>query len=85
MNNEPIFVPAKPEDKLPEGIWLPNRAERRAIKKNKKKHPEAANYIENIKALTKTKEFKQNLYKDLLENLQEKIKEKEKNDSIKGN
>ena len=30
-----VFEPAKPGDVLPEGIWIPNRAERRALKKMK--------------------------------------------------
>ena len=30
-----VFEPAKPGDILPEGIWIPNRAERRALKKMK--------------------------------------------------
>ncbi len=36
MNKAPVFEPAKEGDVLPEGIWLPNRAERRALKKMKK-------------------------------------------------
>ena len=34
---ELVFEPAKEGDKLPEGIWIPNRAWRRAAKKNKNK------------------------------------------------
>lgn len=72
---EPVFVPAKPGEKAPKGVWVPNRKERRFMKKHETK-------IEGLltaKEAMQNKNFKQSLYKDLLENLKKKQEEMEKN------
>lgn len=85
MSEKPVFVPAQDGDVLPEGIWLPNRAERRALKKMKKfkGHDEKLDeYIDLAQKTTKSEDFKQYMYMKTLEHLKEKsleerLKEKE--------
>lgn len=91
----PTFEPAKDGDVLPEGIWLPNRAERRALKKMKKfrgQDSKLDEYINLAQKTTKSEDFKQYVYMKTLEKLKEKsmeerLKEKEQkeNGSIEGN
>lgn len=92
---EPVFVPAQPDDELPEGIWIPtlNRRQRRALKKMKHlkgRDPQLDEYIDLAQNTTKSEDFKQYMYKQTLEKLQEKsmeerIKEKKENENIEGN
>lgn len=76
---ELVFEPAKEGDKLPEGIWIPNRAWRRAAKKNKNKNKKKNNstipLLNSMHELTKTDAFKQETYKDLMEVIARKRKE----------
>lgn len=73
---KPIFEPAKEGDVLPEGIWIPNRKERRLIKKNKEKNTKKI--IGSFKDFLYSEYFFQDLYKDLYENLKKKRIELEK-------
>ena len=91
----PVFEPAKEGDVLPEGIWLPNRAERRALKKMKKLRGQDSKldeYINLAQKTTKSEDFKQYVYMKTLEKLKEKSmeerleeKEQKANDSVEGN
>lgn len=62
---EPVFVPAKPGEKAPEGVWVPNRRERRKMKKNQVK----IGNIFTAKEAMENKAFRQDLCKKLLEDL----------------
>lgn len=87
MSEKPVFIPAQDGDVLPEGIWLPNRAERRALKKMKNfkgrnEKLKLDEYIELAQKTTKSEDFKQYIYMKTLERLKEKsleerLKEKE--------
>ena len=90
---KPMFEPAAEGDKPAKGVWVPNRAYRRAIKKNANKiksesvlAPDVSNVGRN---LLQDPEFRQELYKDLYLNLIKKraeLMEKEKEyDTIEGN
>lgn len=92
----PIFEPAKPDDVLPENIWLPpipNRAQRRALKKMKNmrgRDEQLDKYIDLAQKTTKSEDFKQFMYQRTLEKLKEKsmeerIKEKRENANVEGN
>ena len=71
-----VFEPAKEDDILPEGIWIPNRAQRRAMKKNKKKFKSSGfPMLDSVRGLTETDEFKQETYKYLAETIQKKRQE----------
>ena len=74
---ELVFEPAKEGEKLPEGVWVTNREWRRAAKrsKNKKKNEYTIPLIDSMHELTKTPEFKQETYKNLLEIISKKRKE----------
>lgn len=74
---ELVFEPAKEGDKLPEGVWVPNREWRRAAKRNrnKKKNESIIPLLDSMHELTKTPEFKQETYKNLLEIISKKRKE----------
>lgn len=95
MKEAPVFEPAKEGDVLPEGIWLPNRAERRALKKMKKfrgRDSKLDEYINLAQKTTKSEDFKQYVYMKTLEKLKEKSmeerleeKEQKSNDSVEGN
>lgn len=82
-----VFEPAKPGDVLPEGIWIPNRAERRALKKMKNykgQDTKLDEYIDLAQKTTKSEDFKQYVYMKTLQALKEKpmeerIKEKKEN------
>lgn len=92
----PVFEPAKPDDVLPEDIWLPpvlNRAQRRALKKMKNmrsRDEQLDKYIDLAQKTTKSEDFKQFMYQQILEKLKEKsmeerIKEKKENANVEGN
>lgn len=73
---ELVFEPAKEDDVLPEGIWIPNRAQRRAMKKNKKKFkPSGFPMLDSVRGITETTEFKQETYKQLVEAIERKRQE----------
>lgn len=81
-DNEPAFKPDKAEN-CPDWVWVPNRKERRAMQ-HKKAQIRAS--ISGKDAMSNGK-FKQDVYKDLLENMQknapyykEKYKEEVKED-----
>lgn len=83
---ELVFEPAKEDDELPEGVWVPNRAWRRAAKKNKNKNKNNSTIplLDSMHELTKTNEFKQETYKNLMEVIARKRKElieRENNDN----
>lgn len=84
--SEPVFVPAKPGEQAPAGVWVPPRAYRRAMKKKKVKY---TNLLTG-KDVMANEDFANGLYKDLLENLKKKVEkmkenEEENGDAIEGN
>lgn len=77
----PLWEPAKPNE-VPKDIWIPNRRERRLMKKNSKnknKNLQAMSMLfEGANAFAKNNpQFKQDIYKALYENLKKLEKEKE--------
>ena len=75
---ELVFVPKKEGEEIPEGLWIPNRKQRRALMKNRKKiqqhaSEEAVAYLNAVEEYSKTDgNFKQQIYKALLERIKER-------------
>lgn len=93
MNKEEmaaLWEPAKPGEEAPEEVWVPNRVQRRAMGKKKNQRKGLKNLLgltKNAKEFVKDdKDFRQQMYKELYENLknkteniEEKLKEQDEN------
>lgn len=89
---ELTWEPAKPGEKPPKEVWIPNRRQRRAMKKSKNKNMQfMGNILEQANDYAKTNpEFKQDVYRALYENLKKLAEEKkeelsEENGTTEGN
>ena len=75
-----LWEPAKPGEKL-EDVWVPNRKQRRWMKREKNQTKAAANFIQAIQDAqnySKSDTFKKDVYKDLYNNLKKLREQKEK-------
>lgn len=78
-----VFEPAKEGEKLPEGIWIPNRRERRIMKKRGNKAEKAMakfyqNAIDDAREYVNTPNYKNEIYKALYEKVKIRNEELEK-------
>lgn len=92
-NTVPAWEDAKPGETL-ENVWIPNRRDRRKMVKNQKKKQKLFSKVlgKSEDYAKNNKDFRQNIYKALYENLkektkniEEKLREEQNNDSIEGN
>ena len=75
-----LWEPAKPGEKL-EDVWVPNRKQRRWMRRKKNQTKAAANFIQAIQDAqnySKSDTFKKDVYKDLYNNLKKLREQKEK-------
>ena len=75
-----LWEPAKSGEKL-EDVWVPNRKQRRWMKRKKNQTKAAANFIQAIQDAqnySKSDTFKKDVYKDLYNNLKKLREQKEK-------
>ena len=80
---KPLFEPAKPDELPPENIWIPNRRERRAMKKlgNKMEKAMSKFYqeaIDDARDYVNTPDYKNEIYKALYEKTKARNEELEK-------
>ena len=78
-----VFKPAKEGEKPPEGIWIPNRRERRIMKKHGNKAEKAMakfyqNAIDDAREYVNTPNYKNEIYKALYEKVKTRNEELEK-------
>ena len=80
IRSQDLWEPAKPGEKL-EDVWIPNRKQRRWMKRKKNQTKAAANFIQAIQDAqnySKSDTFKKDVYKDLYNNLKKLREQKEK-------
>jgi hypothetical protein len=80
---KPLFEPAKPDELPPENIWIPNRRERRAMKKHGNKMEKAMSKfyqeaINDARDYVNTPDYKNEIYKALYEKTKARNEELEK-------
>lgn len=80
---KPLFEPAKPDELPPENIWIPNRRERRAMKKHGNKTEKAMSKfyqeaINDARDYVNTPDYKNEIYKALYEKTKARNEELEK-------
>lgn len=80
---KPVFEPAKEGDKPAEGVWVPNRAYRRAAKKGAKKLNQNGGALmpdmsSAAKGLLHDPEFRADLFESLYKDFMERKEKKEK-------
>lgn len=80
---KPLFEPAKPDELPPENIWIPNRRERRAMKKHGNKMEKAMSRfyqeaINDARDYVNTPDYKNEIYKALYEKTKARNEELEK-------
>lgn len=80
---KPAFEPAKEGDELPKEIWIPNRRERRLMKKRGNKAEKALskfyqNAINEARDYVNTPDYKNEIYKALYEKTKARNEELEK-------
>ena len=80
---KPLFEPAKPDELPPENIWIPNRRERRAMKKHGNKMEKAMSKfyqeaINDARDYVNTPNYKNEIYKALYEKTKARNEELEK-------
>lgn len=80
---KPAFEPAKEGDELPKEIWIPNRRERRLMKKRGSKAEKALskfyqNAINEAREYVNTPDYKNEIYKALYEKTKARNEELEK-------
>lgn len=80
---KPLFEPAKPDELPPENIWIPNRRERRAMKKRGNKMEKAMSKfyqeaINDARDYVNTPDYKNEIYKALYEKTKARNEELEK-------
>ena len=75
---ELTWEPAKPGEKPPKEVWIPNRRERRKMKKSRNKNMRfLGNAVEQANVYARNNpEFKQDVYRALYENLKRLAEEK---------
>lgn len=86
---KPAFEPAKPDELPPENIWIPNRRERRAMKKHGNKMEKAMSKfyqeaINDARDYVNTPDYKNEIYKALYEKTKARNEELEKEISQNG-
>lgn len=86
---KPLFEPAKPDELPPENIWIPNRRERRAMKKHGNKMEKAMSRfyqeaINDARDYVNTPNYKNEIYKALYEKTKARNEELEKEISQNG-
>lgn len=80
---KPLFEPAKLDELPPENIWIPNRRERRAMKKHGNKMEKAMSKfyqeaINDARDYVNTPDYKNEIYKALYEKTKARNEELEK-------
>lgn len=80
---KPLFEPAEPDELPPENIWIPNRRERRAMKKHGNKMEKAMSKfyqeaINDARDYVNTPDYKNEIYKALYEKTKARNEELEK-------
>lgn len=80
---KPAFEPAKPDELPPKNIWIPNRRERRAMKKHGNKMEKAMSKfyqeaINDARDYVNTPDYKNEIYKALYEKTKARNEELEK-------
>ena len=80
---KPLFEPAKPDELPPEIIWIPNRRDRRALKKHGNKMEKAMSKfyqeaINDARDYVNTPDYKNEIYKALYEKTKARNEELEK-------
>lgn len=86
---KPAFEPAKEGEELPKEIWIPNRRERRLMKKRGNKMEKALskfyqNAIDEARDYVNTPNYKNEIYKALYEKTKARNEELEKEISQNG-
>ena len=86
---KPAFEPAKEGEELPKEIWIPNRRERRAMKKHGNKMEKAISKfyqeaINDARDYVNTPNYKNEIYKALYEKTKARNEELEKEISQNG-
>ena len=86
---KPAFEPAKEDEELPKEIWIPNRRERRLMKKRGNKMEKALskfyqNAIDEARDYVNTPNYKNEIYKALYEKTKARNEELEKEISQNG-
>lgn len=80
---KPAFEAAQEGDELPKEIWIPNRRERRLMKKRGKKSEKALakmyqNAINDARDFVNTPSYKNEIYKSLYEKVKQRREEAER-------